>query len=146
MPLGRQILCDMWGCEGLEDADLAESALQEATRAGKATLIRSFVHRFSPHGVTALALIAESHVALHTWPEYGYASVDIFTCGEADPEAVLEYLIETYRPRQVQRLTLERGPLRVETESEDQRLAWLTDGSRTATGNAQPGRPDRQTW
>ena len=146
MPLGRQILCDMWGCEGLEDADLAESALQEATRAGNATLIRSFVHRFSPHGITALALIAESHVALHTWPEYGYASVDIFTCGDADPEAILDSLIEAYQPRQVQRLTLERGHLKAGTESDGQRLAWLTDGSRTATGNAQPGRPERRTW
>ena len=143
MLLGRQILCDMWGCEGLEDADLAESALQEATRAGNATLIRSFVHRFSPHGLTALALIAESHVALHTWPEYGYASVDVFTCGDADPEAILDRLIATYRPREVQRLTLDRGHLKA--EGDGQLLAWLSDGSRTVTGNAPPGRSERQS-
>lgn len=109
--LGRQVLCEFWGAEALDDSEVAEAALRKAVEAGGATLIEVFVYGFSPHGVSAMAVIAESHIALHTWPEYGYAAVDIFTCGEADAEAILQALVDTYRPTRTERRVIERGNL-----------------------------------
>ena len=79
---GTHLLADLNGCRGLDDAVRVEQALREAVAAADATLIDVRVHHFGPgHGVTGVALLAESHISIHTWPEHGYAAVDIFLCG-----------------------------------------------------------------
>ncbi len=107
--LGREVLAEFWDAESLDDPEVAEAALRKAVEAGGATLINVFVHQFSPHGITGLAIIAESHLALHTWPEHGYAAVDVFTCGNVDFDAMLQVLIDTYRPKRTEQRALLRG-------------------------------------
>ena len=87
LKLGIHVLVDAWGApkELLNDPDVVRSAAEQAVAAAGATLINMTVHQFSPQGVTAVATLAESHFALHTWPEYGFFGLDIFVCGCASP-------------------------------------------------------------
>ncbi len=93
--LGRHLLAEYLGCDpeilnGLEI--VKEHMLEAASRCG-ATVLGSSFHYFSPHGVSGVVVIAESHLAIHTWPEYGYAAVDIFTCGTmVDPWAAFHHI------------------------------------------------------
>ncbi|MEX2572903.1 MAG: adenosylmethionine decarboxylase, partial [Balneolaceae bacterium] len=82
--LGRQLLVEFYDCEKskLNDVSYIEQALLQATRESRATVISHNFHKFSPYGVSGVIVIAESHVTIHTWPEYCYAAVDVFTCGD----------------------------------------------------------------
>ena len=93
--LGKHILVDLYECEHalLDDADFLAAAMKTAAEAGGATIIDSTFHRFSPCGVTGVLAIQESHLAIHTWPEFGFAAVDLFTCGDTvDPWKAYESL------------------------------------------------------
>ena len=81
--LGRHIVAEFFGCEGAAIDDLArvEAWMLEAAAAIGATVVSSAFHRYAPQGVSGTLLIAESHLSIHTWPEYGYVAADIFTCG-----------------------------------------------------------------
>jgi len=82
----------------------------EAVRRANVTLLDLRVHTFNPHGVSGVAVIAESHISIHTWPEFGYAAVDIFTCGkDAHPEAALEVLREAFKPKRMEVIEIKRG-------------------------------------
>lgn len=96
-PLGSHCLLELYGCPPalLDDEQAVLAALREAARRAEATLLGEVSHRFHPHGVTALGLLAESHIAIHTWPEAGYAACDVLTCGErARPELACRHLAE----------------------------------------------------
>ena len=82
--LGRHVLVEFYGCnhDKLNDLKFIEEAMTGAAEYAKATVVDDVFHRFNPHGVSGVVVIAESHLAIHTWPEYGYAAVDLFTCGE----------------------------------------------------------------
>ena len=82
--LAKQFIADLYDCdrEILNDVSAVERVLLDAARAAGATIIGHSFHRFSPHGVSGVVIIAESHISIHTWPEYGYAAIDIFTCGD----------------------------------------------------------------
>lgn len=84
MTLGRQVAIDFYDCdEGLlNNSSFLEKTLRRAADEAGATVIQSVFHMFSPHGVSGITIIAESHMSIHTWPEYRYAAVDIFTCSE----------------------------------------------------------------
>jgi S-adenosylmethionine decarboxylase proenzyme len=93
--LGRHILAEFFDCDAARLDHLAgvEVAMEEAARRAQATIVQSVFHMFSPHGVSGVVVIAESHLAIHTWPEYGYAAVDLFTCGETvDPWIAFDVL------------------------------------------------------
>jgi S-adenosylmethionine decarboxylase proenzyme len=86
--LGRHLLCEYHGCdrEVLNSPEAIRALLREAVVRAGATPLQDMVHAFSPHGVTGVVVIAESHFSIHTWPEYGFAAVDLFTCGDTvDP-------------------------------------------------------------
>jgi S-adenosylmethionine decarboxylase len=86
--LGRHVLADYYDCDRdiLNDLAKVERYMKEAAELSGATILQSAFHRFNPHGVSGVVVISESHLAIHTWPEYGYAAVDLFTCGTAvDP-------------------------------------------------------------
>ena len=77
----------------LDDEDFVKEALREAAEAAGATLLGLITHKFEPQGVTGVALLSESHLSFHSWPEYGYASIDAFTCGDhTNPEAACHSL------------------------------------------------------
>ncbi len=108
--VGQQMICEFWGATNLDDVATTERALRDAVRAGGATLVEIFVHRFSPHGISGIAVIAESHLAIHTWPEMGYCAADFFTCGDSvDMNAIVRTLRDAYQADQVDVRTLPRG-------------------------------------
>jgi S-adenosylmethionine decarboxylase len=81
--LGRHMLLELFSCDEkvLDDLAAIEAFMKEAARVSGATIVESVFHRFQPHGISGVVVVAESHLAIHTWPEYGYAAVDFFTCG-----------------------------------------------------------------
>ncbi len=98
--LGRHILAEFTGCDGelLNDIQAIKSILKEAARQADATIVDSVFHRYNPHGLSGVVVIAESHISIHTWPEYGYAAADFFTCGEqVDPWKACHYMKESLR-------------------------------------------------
>ena len=110
--LGRHVIAELLDCErsALDNIELVERALLEAAKATKSTIISHYVYRFKPQGVSGYVLVAESHLSIHTWPEYGYAAVDVFTCGEhTDPWAGLEVLKNHLKARRVSVISMERG-------------------------------------
>lgn len=109
--LGRHVIIELWGCsEVINDASLVESAMKNAINAANATLLDIFVHEFSPQGVTGVAVLAESHLSIHTWPEYGYVAADVFTCGSTTkPEAAAEVLRIAFEATLANVHELERG-------------------------------------
>ncbi|MGF7151506.1 S-adenosylmethionine decarboxylase [Sphingomonas zeicaulis] len=108
---GRHLLADLHGCTGLDDAARIKAALADAAVAAGATLLGTHLHRFGPgQGVTGVALLAESHISIHSWPEHGYAAIDIFMCGRAhDLEAALATITDALAPRSIVRRLIERG-------------------------------------
>ena len=89
---GRHVLVELHGCNGrrLDSVSCVVEALQAAARRIEATVVSQASHRYTPQGVTAILLIAESHLSVHTWPEEGYAAVDLYTCGQLDPRPAVE--------------------------------------------------------
>lgn len=97
--LGRHILVEFMNCKAdvLNDVAAIESAMVEAAKIAGATVINSTFHHFSPYGVSGVVVIQESHLAIHTWPEYRYAAVDLFTCGDTvDPWVSFEHLKKVF--------------------------------------------------
>lgn len=94
--LGTHLIADAWECpvDYLNDGDRIREALHQTIRLSGSTLIDLCVHRFSPQGVTATATLAESHIAIHTWPEYRYLAADLFFCGTGNPALALRTLLE----------------------------------------------------
>jgi S-adenosylmethionine decarboxylase len=109
--LGRHVIIELWGCSNvINDAELVKTAMLDAVRAANATLLNIYVHTFSPQGVTGVAVLSESHLSIHTWPEYGYVAADVFTCGETTkPRAAAEVLGKAFHAKQLDLRELERG-------------------------------------
>lgn len=97
--IGKHALFELHGGNPnlLNDEDFVKSALTEAAEVAGATLLSLVSHKFSPQGVTAVALLSESHLSLHSWPEFGFASIDCYTCGShTDPEAACKSLKDAF--------------------------------------------------
>lgn len=93
--LGKHLIVDFYDCdcELLNDAQFIDKVMVEAANACGATVVSNHINRFNPYGISGVVVIAESHITIHTWPEHGYAAVDVFTCGETvDPWIVKAYL------------------------------------------------------
>jgi S-adenosylmethionine decarboxylase proenzyme len=94
-PFASQMLIELHGCKAelLNDPGALKDLLLEAVRRGHGTIVTDVFHTFNPHGVSGIIVIAESHVAIHTWPEHGYAAVDIFSCGtKLDHAAIRDWI------------------------------------------------------
>jgi len=112
--LGKQLIVELYGCDKtlLDDPIHSERILVEAAERSGATVIQPFFHQFSPHGVSGVVVIAESHIAIHTWPEYAYCAVDIFTCGsQVKNEEILEYIRGEFRASECTVMEVKRGTL-----------------------------------
>ena len=107
----RHLLIEFWGCEsGIDDPATVREAITEAVESINATLIDLKVHRYLPQGVTGLAMLAESHFSVHTWPEHSYLAADIFTCGRlTEPQRAIPVLENYFRPQQVESKMVLRG-------------------------------------
>jgi S-adenosylmethionine decarboxylase len=110
--IGRHIILEMWGCQNLNSVDTAERALREMVDALDVHLLDLRVYPFSPVGVTGIAIVSESHLVIHTWPEHGYAAVDIFTCGAPrDPHDAVRVLKQHFQPDRIGVMEINRGQL-----------------------------------
>ncbi len=112
--LGRHILAEFFDCdrEILNDVHQIEMYMKRAALECGATIVTAAFHKFNPHGVSGVVVIAESHLAIHTWPEYGYAAVDVFTCGETvDPWVATNALKEMLRAGKVTTVEFTRGEI-----------------------------------
>lgn len=112
--LGRHILCEALGCnaEILNDPDRVSTVMVDAARRAGAEVREVAFHRFSPQGVSGVVVISESHLAVHTWPEYGYAAIDVFTCGDrVDPWEACQYIVEGFGATQADTTEVRRGVL-----------------------------------
>lgn len=110
--IGRHCVLELYGCasELLNDRRLIANAIRDAAQLAGATVLEEICHAFTPQGVTAMALLAESHISIHTWPETGYAAADVFTCGDHTmPERACQHLAEILRPRSYELQQFERG-------------------------------------
>ncbi len=112
--LGKHLLLDLQDCnkEVLNDLSFLRSALITAANNCGAKVLGVSFHPFQPQGVSGVVIIAESHLSIHTWPEYGYAAVDIFTCGTSvNPEVAAEIVIEKLEAKHHSVLQIQRGLL-----------------------------------
>lgn len=100
---GSHLIIDLWGASNLDSIEAIELALRRCVREAGATLLHIHLHHFSPNGgVSGVAVLAESHISIHTWPERGYAALDVFMCGEAKPHATVAVLKHAFSPSHVQ--------------------------------------------
>ena len=109
----KHLLLELYGCdfEKLNDESFLRCTLNRAAKLAKATVLNLISNKFEPQGVTAIALLAESHISIHTWPESYYSAVDIFTCGRNMlPELASQYLIEALKAEEHSLRVIERNP------------------------------------
>jgi S-adenosylmethionine decarboxylase len=110
--LGRHLLVELHGChpDTLKKVDVVKDILVGAARACGATIVDVAFHEFNPFGVSGVVVIAESHLSIHTWPEYRYAAVDIFTCGDViKPERAVSYVASRFRCKTPSVVEMKRG-------------------------------------
>ncbi|MDW8034318.1 MAG: adenosylmethionine decarboxylase [Nitrososphaerota archaeon] len=113
--LGSQIIAELYHCDRnlLDDLDYIRNIMLNAANEANVTIIGSKFHKFSPQGVSGVVVIAESHISIHTWPEYGYAALDIFTCGNRSmPRLALKYLAKALRAKKIMFKEVKRGVLK----------------------------------
>ena len=107
---GIHLIAEFWGGKIIEDPKKIEKILILAAKKANSTPLEVTIHKFSPRGITGVALLAESHIALHLWSEFSYLAVDIFTCGKkAMPYKALEYLKKVFKPKKVEIKEIKRG-------------------------------------
>src|SRR5262245_53407360 len=110
--LGRHLLLELFDCDSdsINNLEAVKKALVEAAKRAQATIVDVVFHEFNPFGVSGVVVIAESHLSIHTWPEYRYAAVDIFSCGDIlKPEVAANYLVEQFGAERTSVVEMQRG-------------------------------------
>lgn len=109
---GDHLLVEFWGAQHLRDPEYICEALEAGARAAGATILHSYYHHFGDgEGVSGVTVLAESHITIHTWPEVGYAAIDVFMCGDCDPRDCLAVLEERFQPTRTAADNFRRGRL-----------------------------------
>ena len=99
---GVHLIVDLYEARHLDNIDVIDEALRKCVAAAGATLLHIYLHHFEPNGgVSGVAVLAESHISIHTWPEVNYAAIDIFMCGRANPDACIPVLREAFAPKNI---------------------------------------------
>jgi S-adenosylmethionine decarboxylase len=107
---GTHLILDLWGARYLDDLQRMEAALRECVERCRATLLHIHLHHFTPSGgISGVAVLAESHISVHTWPERCFAAFDIFMCGRGRPEEAVAVLMRTFAPARMQISENRRG-------------------------------------
>lgn len=112
--LGRQLLVEFYDCDPqiLNDKEKVRCALRQAAVEAGATIVTDVFHEFNPHGISGVVVIAESHLAIHTWPEFDFAAVDLFTCGnDVIPNLAMTHLQKALKADRLSIMELKRGIL-----------------------------------
>ena len=109
-PPGKHLLLDFWGCDRLTDIQLVEKAMEDAAKACGATILETKLHSFGEDGgVTGVAILAESHISIHTWPETAYVALDVFMCGNCNPNKSIAVFEKYFSPQERKISEHERG-------------------------------------
>lgn len=106
------MLLELFDCDpdAINNLEAVKGALVEAAKRAQATIVDIVFHEFNPFGISGVVVIAESHLAIHTWPEYRYAAVDIFSCGDIlKPEVAANYLVEQFSAERTSVVEVQRG-------------------------------------
>ena len=106
---GAHLIIDLYDAERLDDIDHIEETLRRCVGAANATLLHIHLHHFQPNGVSGVAVLAESHISIHTWPDAGYAALDVFMCGSANPDACIRVLRQAFKAKRVEVNEILRG-------------------------------------
>jgi S-adenosylmethionine decarboxylase len=110
--LGKHVLIELNDCNRdlINDIEYLRTTLSDVARLIGATVIKDTFYQFTPQGISGVVIIAESHISIHTWPEYGFAAVDVFTCGEViEPKDAVKPLSERLKARSTTYIELKRG-------------------------------------
>lgn len=107
---GIHLIAEFWDGKVIEDKKELENILVQAAKEANSTVLEVKIHKFAPQGIAGVVLLAESHISFHSWPERGYAAIDIFTCGrKTNPSKALEYLKTKFQPKKVNAKEFKRG-------------------------------------
>ena len=107
---GTHIIIDLWQGKPFDQIDVMEAAMRDCVQQCKATLLHLHLHHFTPYGgISGVAVLAESHISVHTWPERNFAAFDVFMCGEAQPEKAIDILRAHFEPQHYEVRTCLRG-------------------------------------
>ncbi len=110
---GSHLIIDLWEAKRLDELDHMEAVLREAVEVAGATLLHIHLHHFTPSGgISGVAVLAESHISVHTWPERDFAALDVFMCGDARPEMAIPVLRRAFSPGRMEITDLMRGIVR----------------------------------
>lgn len=112
MYLGQQTATELYGCDPskLTSSLFSEKSMSDAAIKAGCTIVATKFHQFAPHGVSGVIVLAESHIAIHTWPEHGYVALDIFTCNEAvDHNVIIDHLFDNFKAADKTVTYLSRG-------------------------------------
>ncbi len=119
--LGTHLIAELFNCNEfhINDVKKVEEVMMAAAELSSATIIKPFFHKFSPYGISGVIIIAESHFTIHTWPEYGYAAVDIFTCGDLNYQVALEHIKNELEAERCSVFQFQRGVLADSSKSKE---------------------------
>lgn len=107
---GTHLIIELWNAKNLSSLPKIRKSLKDSVKAIGANLLNISLHKFSPSGgVSGVAVISESHISVHTWPEYNYAALDIFVCGQVNPYKAIGILKEQYQTSNIQISEIKRG-------------------------------------
>ncbi len=111
--LGSHLIAELFNCDEfyISDCKKVENVILAAAELAGTTVIKHFFHEFSPHGVSGVVIIAESHFTIHTWPEHGYAAIDIFTCGDIVYQPAIDYIKSEFKAKECSTFHFSRGIL-----------------------------------
>jgi S-adenosylmethionine decarboxylase len=109
--LGTHIIAELYGCDPvlLDDVEFITSTLIKSAEKTKVTVVDYATRKFEPQGVSAIIIISESHIAIHTWPELKYAALDFYTCGEEDPEPAVREIARKFKTKELVLFRADRG-------------------------------------
>lgn len=110
--LGKLSIIDLIGCEKelIDDLEFVEKELTEASKQCGATIVKATFHAFAPQGITGILAISESHISIHTWPEYDFATVDVFCCnGSIDVDLLGNKLSSIFKAKSIKNRSIDRG-------------------------------------
>jgi len=111
---GQHLILDIWGARNLNNIKVIEKCFHQCIKAANATLLHIHLHHFAQgDGVSGVAVLAESHISIHTWPERNYAAFDVFMCGQTKPHNVIPILLEVFEAKQHKLTEILRGDMSV---------------------------------
>ena len=109
--IGRHVISELWGCDlsTLNDVNQIEQIFVDAALRSGAEVREVTFHKFAPQGVSGVVIISESHLTIHSFPEHGYASIDVYTCGDLDPNVAVDYIAEALSAQKREHIEIPRG-------------------------------------